>query len=206
MSNWFENNPTKSVVTYTLLVVGATWAGSTFILQDNRLSLAKSELESQKVLTETYKAKAELLQKDSETLRTENAEYRSWLAQTKDAVPIMVPRLNELKDRVATLEASSAQATANGTPSAPPGFTARVGTAFIDESAGLIFTVKSVSVNRTAEVYVKLPDRERPINETAIPGSQWDFIADGVSYRLVVASISFLTDEVGLRVSKKKAK
>lgn len=86
-------------------MVAATWATSTFILQDNRLNLAKSELESQKTLAEQYKSKTDLLQKDIEALRAENLEYRTWLAQSKDAIPIMVPQLVELKKQIATLNA-----------------------------------------------------------------------------------------------------
>src|SRR5262245_12205293 len=101
MANWFQDHAATSIVTYTLLVVGATWATSTFILQDNRLNLAKSEPESQKTLAEQYRSKAELLQKDIEALRVENQEYRNWLGQSKDAIPLMVPRLLDLKKQVA---------------------------------------------------------------------------------------------------------
>lgn len=52
MPNWFENNATPAIMGYTLVIAGATWAVSTFILHDNRLNLAQSDLESQKSLTE----------------------------------------------------------------------------------------------------------------------------------------------------------
>ena len=100
MANWFSDHPSTSIITYTLLVVGATWATSTFVLQDNRLNLAKSEVESQKSLAEQYKSKSELLQKDIEALRAENQEYRTWLSQSKDAIPIMVPQIIDLRKQL----------------------------------------------------------------------------------------------------------
>ncbi len=84
MSNWLQDHPSTFVITYTLLIAGATWGASTFILQDNRMNLAKSELEAQKALVEQYRAKSELLQNDIEVLRAENQEYKGWLAQSKD--------------------------------------------------------------------------------------------------------------------------
>lgn len=72
MSNWFEENPTKSVIVYTILIATTTWAISTYVLQDNRIALLRSELDSQKALSEQYRAKSELLSKDLESVRAEN--------------------------------------------------------------------------------------------------------------------------------------
>ena len=99
MSNWFEDNATKSVIGYTLVVAAATWATSTFILQDNRLSLLRGEVDSQKTLAEQYKSKVELLQRELDNVRLENSEYRTWLGQTKDAIPAMVPRSMSARER-----------------------------------------------------------------------------------------------------------
>src|SRR3954466_8846174 len=110
MGHWFARNATASVVSHTLLVAGATWAISTFILKDNRLSLAQTVLESQKASTEQYKTKVELLQRDLESLRAENAEYRNWLGQTKDAIPVIVPQISGLKEQVAKLNVELASA------------------------------------------------------------------------------------------------
>src|SRR5438874_194418 len=140
MANWFEDNPGKSVISYTLLIAGATWAISTFVLQDNRLNLARSELESQKTSTEQYKSKVELLQRDIELLRSENAEYRNWLGQTKDAIPVIVPRIADLKEKVTKLETelSHARDASPASPNLAQDHTVQIGSAFVDETTGLI--------------------------------------------------------------------
>jgi exonuclease VII large subunit len=202
MTNWFEANPTKSVITYTLLIVGTTWATSTFILQDNRLNLAKSELESQQTLTEQYKSKAELLQRDIDALRVENAEYRTWLSRTKDAIPVIVPRINELKSRVAVLEEEGKTLRAQN-PSAiqaQPEKTVNRGIAFIDDAMNLIVTLKEVSVDRTAQLRIKFPDKDVPIEQSVSPGQQWKFKFKNKGYKFTVTEISFVGDYVNFRV------
>lgn len=119
MSNWFEDNPMKSVISYTFIVVGFTWAVSTFVLQDNRINLMRSEVDSQKAVAEQYKAKVELLQREIDTIRSENIEYRAWLSQSKDAIPTIVPRITELKLKIAELEKTNKGANASTKPSSP---------------------------------------------------------------------------------------
>lgn len=202
MSNWFENNQTKSVIGYTLVIAGATWATSTFVLQDNRLNLAKSELESQKSLTEQYKSKTELLQRDIDALRTENAEYRAWLGQTKDAIPAIVPRIVELKSKVAVLENEAQQLRVQhpSTQTIAVEQSATLGKAYIDDETGLIVTVKKTMPDRTAQLMVRFPDKEAVIEATISPGQQWKFNAKGRSYQLTITEISWWADSVRFRI------
>jgi len=203
MSNWFENNPTKSVIGYTLVIAGATWATSTFILQDNRLNFARSELQSQKSLTEQYKSKADLLQRDIDALRSENAEYRTWLGQTKDAIPVIVPRITALKEKVATLEAESARLRAISPTSSKSirELNSHLGSASIDDVTGLIFTVKRTTPDRVAQVVVKFPGKDVPVEATINPGQQWRFKFKDKDYLLTVTDISFLGDSVRFRIT-----
>lgn len=228
MANWFQDHPATSIVTYTLLVGGATWAASTFILQDNRLNLAKSELESQKTLAEQYKSKTELLQKDLEAVRAENQEYRNWLAQSKDAVPIMVPRLIELKKQVDRLSTAATpandasprspqQSSTEAMQSAPPppsgsvkpkqlpqSFTqprtAKLGRAGLDDTTGVVVSVKQTHPDQTATLLITFPDRGQVLEERVHAGRQFKFSWGGRAIVLTVLEITFLTDTVTYRM------
>ena len=202
MSNWFENNPTKSVISYTLIIIAATWATSTFVLQDNRINLLRSEIDSQKTLTEQYKSKAELIQHDLESVRQENVEYRTWLGQTKDAIPAIVPRLTELKNKIAKLEIEAGQLRDQNPSTLVSGLeqTVRLGRAFIDETTGVIVTVKKTFPDLTAELIIKLPDRSPTIEQTIRPGQQWKFVAQAKPYTLTVTEIQFIGDSVNIRI------
>lgn len=207
MSNWFENNATKSVLGYTFIVAGSTWAVSTFVLQDNRLNLARSELEAQKSLTEQYRSKTELLQRDIDALRAENAEYRDWLAQTKDAIPVIVPRIIDLKQQITSLQNRPEMAGGSGALSVLPRNregTAKLGTAYIDDVTGLIFAVHGTKPDRTARVSVKFPDGSTIAEKTIHSGEQWEFRHQDQKMLLTVRSISFAGDFVDLLIAPAK--
>lgn len=228
MSNWFEDHPAPAIITYTLVVVGATWATSTFVLQDNRLNLAKSELESQKTLAEQYKAKSELLQKDLEVLRSENQEYKNWLAQSKDAIPIMVPQLVELKKQVARMNTQPmAESDIKAQPSQPllgntkqtspppstykgkpkpllQSFTqprrAKLGAAAFDQTTGVVVTVKQTFPDQTATLLLNFPDHAQVLEERVYAGKQFKFTWGGRSITLTVLEIEFFADTVTFRM------
>jgi hypothetical protein len=201
MANWFENNPTKSVISYTLMVAAATWAVSTYVLQDNPLNILRSQMEEQKTIAEKYRSKVELLQRDLDVLRSENAEYRQWLSQTKDAIPNIAPRIVELKQQVSELKAAISS-NAPLTVTARRQGTALRGTAYIDKATGLVFTVLQINPDGTATVRVKLPEEETTFEERGVkPGKQWPFTFKETKLNLTVTSIYFIADVVDLEIA-----
>lgn len=206
MPNWFERNATPTIIGYTLLIAGSTWGASTFILQDSRLNSAQSELASEKALTEQYKSKLELVQRDLEELRNENKEYRDWLGQTKDAIPVVVPRIMELKGDIAALKAEVASLRAANQYAEPEvrECSATVGSAFIDDTTGLIFTVKRTAPDQTADVLIHFPGSGSPNEFSISPGFQRVFLANGKSFTLTVTSINFVGDIVQFRLQPNK--
>lgn len=204
VSNWFENNATKSVLIYTAFVIGSTWAVSTFILSDNRVALVQRQLDAQEALTEQYKAKTELLQRDLEDARGENAEYRQWLSQTKDAIPVMVPRLLALNKKVGELEAERSKLLASGAeaPALSAKLSASLGVAYIDPETGLVFTVKNTKPDMTATVLIKFPESGSQQEYKINAGKQWPFSVGSMRYALTVTEISFFGDRVSFQISR----
>jgi len=202
MSNWFEDNPTKSIIGYTLAIIAVTWAASRFVLQDNRLNLVQSQLEAQKAVTEQYKSKTELLQRDIDALRAENAEYRTWLAQTKDAIPVIVPQITALKEKIARLEGKSGGVSAGIQIKEEliRERSARLGSAFVDDLTGLVFTVTKTTPDLRAQVIVRLPGKDVPVEANIGPGQQWPFKFKDKNYLLTVTDINFLNDTVRFRI------
>lgn len=230
MSNWFHDHPAVSIISYTILIAGATWAASTFILKDNRLNLAKSEMESQRAVSEQYRAKTELLHKDIELLRAENQEYKSWLAQSKDALPIIVPQLVELRKQVAYLEGSKGGSRSVNLPiarqtetpntntpaSSPVGVdtkpvpddfsavrTAKLGIAGVDLTTGSVVTVKHTFADQTAALIISFPGQDREVEEKVYAGKRFQFFWGGRTIFLTILEIQFVTDTVKYRLESK---
>ena len=203
MSNWFENNPTKSVLSYTLVIAGATWAISTFVLQDNRINLLRTEVDSQRSVAEQYKSKVELLQREIDTVRSENTEYRAWLGQAKDAIPIIVPRINDLKARIDELERKNKTLLADGASGSKTSSEIEVsrGRAYIDEMTGVVVTVLEVGIDRQARMAVKLPGKATADEKTVYAGWQWGFKSGGKSYTLTLNEVSFARDYVKVKIT-----
>jgi hypothetical protein len=201
MSNWLENNATPSLVTYTILIVSFTWAVSTFIIEDNRLNLLKAEVDSQKSIAEQYKSKTELLQREIDVVRSENHEYRAWLAQTKDAIPVIVPQIVELKARIAELEKRDAGTNAGDSISGRQEVTVRRGRAYIDAATGLVLTVIRVSVDRQAQLQIKFPGKQVAEEANVFAGAQWKFVRESVTYVLTMTEVSFTGDSIQIQLS-----
>ncbi|QXI09578.1 hypothetical protein [Pseudomonas zeae] len=185
--------------------MAATWAVSTYILQDYRINLLKSETDSQKAIAEQYKSKSELLQREIDVVRAENAEYRAWLNKTKDAIPMMVPQLIELREKVAELEKRDSDNQNTPAVLAEPSTETRVyrGRAYIDQATGLVFTVLSVDVDQRANVAVKLPNKNATEEAKVYPGRQWEFESKGAVYVLTLSEVNFMGDSVMVQLVKR---
>lgn len=97
MSNWFEQNATKAVISYTVVVMAATWATSTFILDENKINLHKAEASNAQAMAEQYKAKISVLEGEIATLKEENKKYYTWLTQDPKSIPALENRIADLE-------------------------------------------------------------------------------------------------------------
>ncbi|HEO1797631.1 hypothetical protein ABTC25_09040 [Acinetobacter baumannii] len=194
MSNWFENNATKSVISYTLIIVTATWAVSTFILEDSKLSDVKSQLETQKIITDQYKVKVDILQKDIEKLQAENTEYKSWLEKEGKVVPSIFVAKNlqmqeEIKNLKSVIKNNSIEQDANQR--------LNIGTAYINNELDISLTLDEVSIGNKATIYIKLPNTTKNIKYDDIrAGYIIPFEKDNKKYKITFTKVLFVSDVV----------
>ncbi|MDT1912296.1 hypothetical protein FPK81_14770 [Acinetobacter baumannii] len=194
MSNWFENNATKSVISYTLIIVTATWAVSTFILEDSKLSDVKSQLETQKIITDQYKVKVDILQKDIEKLQAENTEYKSWLEKEGKVVPSIFVAKNlqmqeEIKNLKTVIKNNSIEQDANQR--------LNIGTAYINNELDISLTLDEVSIGNKATIYIKLPNTTKNIKYDDIrAGYIIPFEKDNKKYKITFTKVLFVSDVV----------
>jgi len=86
MSNWFENNQTKSVLLYTLFIIGATWAFYRFIFEEKKIDFYKAQVETSQVEIEHYKARIDFLEKESVRLESILQEFEDWNAKSTNPI------------------------------------------------------------------------------------------------------------------------
>ena len=205
MSNWFESNATTSIIIYTITIAAAVWAASRYVFQDNRIELLQSELNAQKAVSEQYESKAEILSKDLETVRSENAEYRSWLSQSKEAVPAIMPRISELKTYITALEGQVSKLSKDSPVSVPTIRDARRGLPNIDELTGLRLEVQEVTIDKHASILVKFPDRDTKSQLSVKGGEEFKFKHGPVAYKLSIIRVYYIADGIEFSVLQDKA-
>ncbi|HEY1194688.1 hypothetical protein, partial [Flavobacterium sp.] len=84
MSNWFENNQTKSVILYTLIIFGSTWACYRYMYEDSKLELYKAQIESKQVEISQYQSRIEFLEKKNSTLEVTLKEFEDWNSKSEN--------------------------------------------------------------------------------------------------------------------------
>lgn len=198
MSNWFENNATKSIITYTLVVIAATWAFSTFILEDSKLVYVKSQLETQKTISDQYKVKVDILQKDIEKLQAENTEYKSWLEKEGKVVPsIFIAQNLTMKEEIKNLKTKLEKNSLN--PALDQ--TLKAGKAYIDYDLDVSVALDKVAYGNKATIFIKLPnsDKNSQFNEIKA-GDIVKFEKDNKKYKITFKELSFAQDIVNFSI------
>ena len=116
---------------------------------------------------------------------------------------MIVPRITELKDKVASLQAEIARFNASQPTrtEAPKEYYATFGRALIDDETGLIITVKSTSPDASAQIAVQFPEKDTSEEEKINPGKKWRFRFNDKDYLLTVTEVSFLGSSIRFRIT-----
>lgn len=97
MSNWFEENPTKSIISYTLVVIAATWAASYFVIDENKINLYRSQVDNEKSVNRQLQAKVSVLEGKILDLSNENKQLKEWLSSEATSYPALVNKIQALE-------------------------------------------------------------------------------------------------------------
>lgn len=220
MSNWFEDNPAKSIIGYTILIAGVTWATSTFIIDDNKVNLYKAQVGDRQAVAEQYKAKIDVLESELIKLREQNSRYLKWLQSQPASFPMLESRIMKLEEENATakkilahpqgehhLENMTTGVFKNtGSQKALPYNYFKdmeKGDAFVDPYTGATLGVSSIDSNNTAKIVLVLPGEKKQSIDDAKPGDSWDFSQFGLKFSIILTKISWLGDRIEVTVMEK---
>ncbi|WP_157511069.1 hypothetical protein [Frateuria sp. Soil773] len=188
MSNWFENNQTKSVILYTILVAGTTWTIFNVLLDDKKLASAKAEVDQ-------YKAKTEVLEAQISQLKDENQKYRSWLAETPGTIPYFESEIAKAKEL--TLSVKAAIPTVEPNISTAEGRAAVLtrGESLADPVTGAIVGVGTFHPDFTVDINITTPDGKTQSHPSSKAGEVWDFSYKSAQYRITLSRSDWYKNE-----------
>ncbi|MPT30727.1 MAG: hypothetical protein E2600_03480 [Chryseobacterium sp.] len=84
MSNWFEENPTKSITGYTILIIGVTWAFYKFTFEESKIDNYKSQIETKQATISQYQARIEYLEEENLKFRSELKDFEDWNSKSEN--------------------------------------------------------------------------------------------------------------------------
>lgn len=204
--NWFENNQTKSVLVYTLLVAATSWGVSRFILDEKRINLCEAEVKSAVTVSDVHKAKVSALEGDIANLKMLNERYLSWLEKDPKAFPALEAKIKELeKERdEANLRASTAGGEGKALPKDLYNFSKRFskGESIEDPKTGVIIGISDVQENYKANGVVTFPSGKKISLENVGAGESWNFSDGGKDYRLKLDSVNWINNSVRATVTE----
>lgn len=84
MSNWLENNPVKSLITYTFIIVTATWSFYKFTFEENKIESYRTQIETKNSIINQHQARIDYLEKENNKLNNIIKEFEEWNSKSDD--------------------------------------------------------------------------------------------------------------------------
>ncbi|NRT16605.1 hypothetical protein HNP99_002976 [Flavobacterium sp. 28A] len=84
MSNWFETNPTKSIISYTILIIGVVWVFYKFTFEESKIDNYKSQIETKQATISQFQARIEYLEEENLKFKSELKDYEDWNSKSEN--------------------------------------------------------------------------------------------------------------------------
>lgn len=198
MSNWFEDNPTKSIVSYTLVVIAATWAASYFVIDENKINLYKSQVDNERSVNRQLEAKIGVLEGKILDLSNENKQLKEWLSGESTSYPALINKIHALekelseRPRIGSSEPKNTNefSDLNKLYSYSENFV--MGQSFTDPLTNATIGVSQIASDYTADIYLFLPGKESLEKKGVKPGSSWVYEFEKKQYKLTLNKIEWI--------------
>ena len=198
MSNWFENHPTKSILSYTFILLTTAFAASYFLFATNRDENHRLEKEQLQSTILSLKEKNEMYEFEIRSLREERNNLTEWIQSMPGSVMYFGKKIKELEDkiifdtiRIDVIKSDSAIYQENyifESYSTPKGHSV------IDVRTNATIGLNEINPNRTASGVLNLPNQERKKITDVIAGDKWSFVHNRQKFELTIVEINFMRD------------
>ncbi|MDN3673021.1 hypothetical protein QWY99_08150 [Flavobacterium branchiarum] len=185
MSNWFENNQTKSVIIYTLVIAGATWAFYKFIFEEQKIDFYKAQVESSKTEVEQHKSRIDFLEKENQKLETVLKEFEEWNFKSSNPTLFYKTKYEQIaneKNRIDSLFSKSIDSTyypkaENSSTSLFKSIDKEIskGKSYINDQEQLIIGVNDISVDGLCNFTISVGSKINEVQKNVRVGTSYNF-------------------------------
>ena len=201
MGNWFENNPMKSIIAYSITLAGAVFAITYFLLDTNKENLHRtniSNLENQnKILNQTI----ELIRFDNQSLKQDNERLKKWLEKTPNTALNLDKKIKQLE----TLLHKKAQTPVESLDKRyfNQSDVLDKEEAFFDKKVGVTFGITEITTNNTASGVISFPNKANKVFTDKPIGYKWLFKYEQTEYEIILSNLYYVNNKYRLLVREK---
>jgi hypothetical protein len=201
MSNWFEENATKSIIIYTFLVMAVTWGAFKFIFYDNKI-------ESANIRVEQYVAKIDVLEAEIRQLRAENDKVLKWLENNPNTIPYLEKQIAKKDEEIAELKNKSfitmhAEGLIYAPGEKPYDYinSLRKGDSFIDPKTKIKIELTNIAPDNVADIMLAIPGKPVEDLKNVRVGTSWIFREENLKkYKLILTQLNWYAGKAEFRV------
>ena len=208
VGHWLSDHPAISIITYSLSIVGAAWVAFFFIYDENRVSVVRAQVESEKATANQYQAKTALLESQLAVLREDNKKYLEWLTGTPKTIPYVEERIRVLSEENAelkTLLASGFKRPQHIPPATNAPYivkeSKKTGEAFVDPKTNATLGIGLLYADFTASAVLTLPGKE-PQTLIVKSGDNWVFSVGTSQFRLTMLKVDWYTNTAEIMIKE----
>ncbi|WP_413285038.1 hypothetical protein [Vibrio sp. MA40-2] len=211
MSNWFENNPTRSVLLHTIVVATATWAAFAFVFDENRVKLHEAKVARAEAETKEVNARNAVLVTRVDYLTRENEKLLKWLELEPKSIPFYERQATELKAKIVKLEDTISLASQSSNDTIKFDWKEQLGTynkqdlkpvqiSIYDPLTQVVVGADRVLIDGSTDIKITMPSGEKIEQKSALPGDTWDYEHNGKNFRLILDSADWASQQFGTRI------
>lgn len=200
--DWFEKNPIKSIITYTILIGGAVFAYSKFVLIENTERLYDTQLETKDVIISQYEARINYLEVENSNLRDEIERYLEWLRNTPDTIQYVENENELLRNEINVLKEKNAAGVLADSLYTMTYDHISGNNTVIDEETGIVVAINDISAMNYGKLSLTIPEIDSIYEDNIQAGYTKEFKVKGKSYQFIVLSVDYIFETYSFMIKE----
>ncbi|WP_026728802.1 hypothetical protein [Flavobacterium denitrificans] len=218
MKNWFENNQTKSVILYTLIISASTWACYKYMYEESKLELYKAQIESKQVELSQLQSRIEFLEKKNSSLEVVIKEFEDWNSKSQNPNLFYKTKFEEMASLKQKYQNSIAL-NSSSEDSIPKTYDTIVakeifpidakiykGDTYINDKEQIVIAVNDVNVSRECDLILSVGNKKNESFKNVKVGKTFTYLVGKRKLRITLSKTEFITSWATFHITKENQK